>query len=86
MRPNLRHLQVFRETARLRSVSAAARSAHVSQPAVTQAITSLEKFFGVPLLVRRSTGVSLTQAGEACLHRVERSFAQLRDALAEATR
>ncbi len=86
MRPNLRHLQVFRETARLGSVSAAARSAHVSQPAVTQAITSLEKFFGVPLLVRRSTGVSLTPAGEACLDRVERSFAQLRDALVEATR
>jgi DNA-binding transcriptional LysR family regulator len=86
MRPNLRHLQVFRETARLRSVSAAARSAHVSQPAVTQAITSLEKYFGVPLFVRRSTGVSLTHAGEACLERVERVFAQLRDALAEATR
>jgi DNA-binding transcriptional LysR family regulator len=84
--PNLRHLQVFREAARLRSVSAAARAAHVSQPAVTQAITSLEKYFGAPLFVRRSTGVSLTRAGEICLDRVERLFAQLHDALAEATR
>jgi LysR family transcriptional regulator, regulator for genes of the gallate degradation pathway len=86
MRPNLRHLHVFSEVARLRSVSAAARSVHISQPAVTQAIAGLEKFFGSPLLVRRSTGVALTRGGAACLARVERVFTQLRDAVAEATR
>jgi DNA-binding transcriptional LysR family regulator len=85
-RANLRHLHTFREVARLGSVSAAARAVHISQPAVTQAITGLERFFGSPLLRRRNTGVALTPAGEICLARIERSMAQLRDALTEATR
>src|SRR5262245_47136032 len=86
MRPNLRHLHVLREVARLRSVSAAARLVHISQPAVTQAISGLERFFGSALLVRGSTGVSPTPAGEACLVRIERVFSQLRDAVAEVMR
>ena len=86
MHANLRHLHTFREVARLGSVSAAARSVHISQPAVTQAIGGLERHFGAPLLLRRSTGVSLTPAGEICLARIERSLGQLREALAEATR
>lgn len=80
---NLRHLQAFREVARLGSVSAAARAVHISQPAVTQAITGLERHFGTALLQRRHTGVTLTPAGEICLKRIERSMNQLKDALAE---
>jgi len=86
MHTNLRHLHIFREVARLGSVSAAARSVHISQPAVTQAIAGLERFFGSPLLLRRSTGVSLTSAGEICLARIERSMSQLREAVSGTTR
>jgi LysR family transcriptional regulator of gallate degradation len=86
MHANLRHLHTFREVARLGSVSAAARAVHISQPAVTQAIAGLGRFFGSPLLLRNGAGVALTAAGRICLERIERSIAQLRDALAEATR
>jgi LysR family transcriptional regulator of gallate degradation len=86
MHTNLRHLHAFREVARLGSVSAAARSVHISQPAVTQAIAGLERFFGSPLLLRRSTGVSLTSAGEICLVRIERSMTQLGEAVSAITR
>jgi DNA-binding transcriptional LysR family regulator len=86
MHANLRHLHTFREVARLGSVSAAARAVHISQPAVTQAIAGLERYFGSPLLLRRSTGVSLTSAGEICLARLERSMGQLREAIAATTR
>ena len=86
MQPNLRHLHTFREVARLGSVSAAARSVHITQPAVTQAIAGLERFFGSPLVLRRSTGVSRTTAGEICLIRIERSMNQLRDAVNATTR
>jgi LysR family transcriptional regulator of gallate degradation len=86
MRPNLRHLHTFRETVRLGSVSAAARAVHMSQPAVTQAVAGLERYFGSPLLRRHHRGVSLTRAGEVCLARVDRAMAQLRDALAELPR
>ena len=86
MHANLRHLHTFREVARLGSVSAAARAVHISQPAVTQAIAGLERYFGSPLLLRRSTGVSLTSAGEICLTRIERSMGQLREAIGATTR
>lgn len=81
MQANLRHLHAFRHVARLGSVSAAARAVHISQPAVTQAIAGLERYFDSPLLLRRSTGVALTKAGEICLARIERSMNQLREAL-----
>jgi LysR family transcriptional regulator of gallate degradation len=86
MPSNLRHLHIFREVARLGSVSAAARAVHVSQPAVTQAIAGLERDFGAALLRRANTGVSLTRAGELCLSRIDRAMAQLRDALGEFAR
>ena len=39
--PNIRHLRVFRRVAQCHSVSAAAEKEHLSQPAVTQAISKL---------------------------------------------
>lgn len=83
MRPNLRHLQCFREIVRLGSLSAAGRSVHMSQPAVTQALTGLESHFGARLLTRASSGVTPTPEGEICLVRVERALNQLREALLE---
>jgi LysR family transcriptional regulator of gallate degradation len=83
MSPNLRHLFTFREVARLGSVSAAARAVHVSQPAVTQAVAGVERYFGAPLLVRRTNGVGLTQAGELCADRIERAVGHLRDAVGD---
>jgi LysR family transcriptional regulator, regulator for genes of the gallate degradation pathway len=84
MAPNLRHLHCFREIVRLGSLSAAARSVHMSQPAVTQAVAGLEALFGAPLLNRRSNGASPTPAGAICAARAERALNQLRDALLEA--
>jgi LysR family transcriptional regulator of gallate degradation len=83
---NLRHLHTFGEVARLGSVSAAARAVHISQPAVTQAVAGVERYFGVALLTRSNTGVALTAAGELCARRIERSISHLRDAVAELTR
>ena len=83
---NLRHLHTFGEVARLGSVSAAARAVHISQPAVTQAVAGVERYFGVALLTRSNTGVALTAAGELCARRIDRSISHLRDAVAELTR
>jgi LysR family transcriptional regulator, regulator for genes of the gallate degradation pathway len=80
---NLRHLHTFGEVARLGSISAAARAVHISQPAVTQAVAGVERYFGATLLTRSNTGVALTAAGELCARRIERSISHLRDALAE---
>jgi LysR family transcriptional regulator, regulator for genes of the gallate degradation pathway len=86
MTVNLRHLHTFSEVARLGGVSAAARAVHISQPAVTQAVAGVERYFGASLLVRSNTGVALTPAGEVCVRRIERSISHLRDAVADLTR
>jgi len=83
---NLRHLYFFMEVARLRSVTAAANNIHLSQPAITQAVGNVERFFDTALLVRNSTGVTLTAAGELCQSRIERAFMQLQEGIGDLTR
>jgi len=80
--PNLRHLVLFDAVARRGSVSAAARAAHLSQPAVTQAVGQIESAFGARLLQRSYAGLALTAAGHAAAQRVERALQMLREALA----
>lgn len=80
--PNLRHLGVFCTVARLGSVSAAARAAHLSQPAVTQAIGSLEQDFGSTLFARTVHGMELTEAGKLCAGRVASALQRLDEAIA----
>lgn len=84
--PNLRHLQVFSEVVKSGSMTAAARASHLSQPAVTQAVVALEKALATKLLVRTSSGITPTAAGKACVDRINRALAQIRDAIAEARR
>ena len=67
----LRHLVVFREVARLGSLSAAAESLAYTQPAVSQQMSALERRAGMPLLDRTTRGVRLTDAGEALLRHAD---------------
>lgn len=46
------------------SISAAAAELNLSQPTLTATIRKLESQFGVPLFVRKSKGVELTEFGE----------------------
>lgn len=82
--PNLRHLSVFSSVARLGSVSAAARAAHLSQPAVTQAIALLERDFDRPLFARTARGMEATEAGRVCAERVARVLHRIGEAVAAA--
>ena len=82
--PNLRHLSVFCAVARLGSVSAAARAAHLSQPAVTQAVGSLEEDFGSALFVRTMHGMELTAAGRLCATRVSSALERVEAAIGAA--
>src|SRR5215469_16362820 len=82
--PNLRHLVLFDAVVRRGSVSAAARAAHLSQPAVTQAVGHIESALGARLMQRSYTGLVLTGAGHAAARRVERALQLLREALTAA--
>jgi DNA-binding transcriptional LysR family regulator len=64
---NCTELQVFTVAADTENFSEAARRLHLSQPAVSQRIHSLESHLGVQLFERRSRSVSLTAAGRILL-------------------
>jgi len=79
--PNLRHLVLFDQVVRRGSVSAAARAAHLSQPAVTQAVGHIEGVLGARLMQRSYSGLELTGAGHAAAQRIDRALQMLREAL-----
>lgn len=59
----LRHLRCFLETARLGSLSAAADTLHVSQPAASKTIRELENILDIELFDRSTRRLVLTSAG-----------------------
>ena len=59
------------------SIRRAARALHLSQAALTKSLRSLEEDTGVALLVRKSSGVLLTAAGQALLPRARLIARQL---------
>lgn len=77
--PNLRHIRLFERVADCGSLSKAAGEIHISQPAATQAIAKLESQFGVGLINRGPSGISLTERGEIVLHRLRRALVMLRN-------
>jgi LysR family transcriptional regulator, transcriptional activator of the cysJI operon len=61
-------MEVFLAVADTRNFSRAGERLHMTQPAVSQHIRSLEERMGVRLLERNNKSVSLTRAGEIVLH------------------
>jgi len=81
----IRELQAFVAVAEEGSLSAAARTLHLSQSALSQTVLSLERQLGVRLLSRSSTGVTLTEAGSVLLREGRGLIAQHDRVLAEVT-
>src|SRR6266508_3804970 len=72
-------LQAFVEVVRRGSVTRAAHSLYVTQPALTARLNALERTVGTSLLVRRRGGVRLTEAGRAFLPFAERALQAVAD-------
>lgn len=62
---NLHEIRVFLAAAENSNFSDAARHLHLSQPAVSQTIQSLEKYLNVNLFDRKGRRVELSDAGQA---------------------
>lgn len=60
---NIFQMKAFIETAQAASISKAAHLLHLTQPAVSQQLQSLEKSLGHQLLLRSNKGVKLTEYG-----------------------
>lgn len=82
----LRHLEAFRAVMNAGSISQAAETMHLSQPAVSKLISDLERSIGFDLFVRsRGSALAVTPEAEIFYHEVERSFVGV-DALKQAAR
>lgn len=75
----LRHLRSFVYVAETRSFSIAAAKCCVTQSAISQHIKTLEDELGCKLLVRTSHDITLTEYGEALLHRAKDILKQTAD-------
>jgi DNA-binding transcriptional LysR family regulator len=89
----LHQLRYFVAAAEAGSITAAARGAHVTQPAMSRQIALLERRLGVPLFERRRQRIHLTPAGRWFLPKAQQllcdaatSAQQLRETFGKAKR
>ncbi|MDU2064979.1 MAG: LysR family transcriptional regulator [Sporomusaceae bacterium] len=85
---DLIHLIYFVEVARKKSFTQAAKSLHVSQPAISKVIKTLEGELDTTLLERTGREILLTDTGEAIFERAQSILAEmtnLRSELADIT-
>jgi DNA-binding transcriptional LysR family regulator len=66
----MQDLRYFQVVGRSESLRKAAETLHLSQPALSHSMRRLEEHFGLPLLIRRRSGVQLSPAGRNLLSRV----------------
>lgn len=76
---NFHQLHIFFTVAEKGSFSAAAQALHMTQPAVTMQVQSLEDYFGTKLLHRSTKRIELTEAGRTLMPFAQRSIELIRD-------
>ena len=67
----LQKLRYFYTVARLQHMTRAAEQLRIAQPALSQAVKSLELELGVPLFVKRGRNIALTECGAHLRDRLE---------------
>jgi DNA-binding transcriptional LysR family regulator len=74
---NITFLKYFYDTVKLKSVTAAASANHVTQSAISQGITQLEKSLSVSLLTHKRNSIKVTPEGEAVFERGRLIFREI---------
>jgi DNA-binding transcriptional LysR family regulator len=77
----LQHLRYFLEVADQGSLTRAAQSLELAQPALSQALSNLERDFGMRLFRRHARGVELTAAGRAFYPKARQVLAASQEAV-----
>lgn len=75
---NLNLYRVFYEVTKYNSISAAAKSMYLSQPAISKSIKNLETELGITLFDRALNGIVLTENGKELFTYVEEAFNSIR--------
>lgn len=76
---NFHQLHIFYTVAEKGSFSHAAQALHMTQPAVTMQVQSLEDYFGTKLFIRSTKRVELTEAGRTLLPFASRSIELMKE-------
>ncbi len=75
--PPLNALKAFEASARLESITLAAKELHVTHGAVSRQVKQLEEHLGVALLSRQGRGIKLTDAGTRLYENSHAAFKQI---------
>ena len=78
--PSFRHLQVVAAVAQSGGVRGATTRVNLSQPAVSQAVLSVERAIGEALFDRSARGMFPTEAGKLFARRIDRAIGYLKSA------
>jgi len=78
-RPQLEELRAFCAAVDLGGIGRAAVRLHLTQPAVSRRLKSLEELVGAPLLERSPRGVEMTAAGERLYVHARRVIAEMEE-------
>lgn len=79
----LKQLEYFQMTSRLKNITRAAKRLRVSQPNITVAIKKLEAELGIQLFDRSQKQLSLTPEGVVFLNRIDLALRNIQDAVLE---
>ena len=77
---NLRYLEYLEAVYRHKNLTKASEELYVSQPAISAAITSIEKNLGYKLLVRGAKGVTFTLEGEQIIPYIQNVLESVKEA------
>lgn len=96
MNISTREIEYILTVAQEKSISRAAQSLNISQPALSQAILKIEAIIGVPLFIRTKNGIVLTEIGDifvkygaeimGCVDQLERGLNPQRKTATESLR
>ena len=75
---NMRQIEVFLCAAKHQNISRAASELYISQPALSKAISKMEKDFGYRLFSRGNRGVTLTEEGKELYSRLDFEYHRFR--------
>lgn len=80
---NLQQLEYFKNIAETKSFTLAAKNVHVTQPALSKAISKLEEELGVTLFKREGKNIKFTKYGEIFFKYIDNALNDIADGIKE---
>ena len=73
----LKHLIIFKEVARLKSMSKAAETLYISQPTISQKIQEIENYYNIKLFQRYSKYLGISEEGKIFLEHANKILSEM---------